>query len=135
RAGLVRTNATELGLASVAVVVADGRLPPLRAATFDRVLVDAPCSGLGVLRRRPDARWRVRPGDVAALTSVQRELLTASVHLVRPGGLLVYSVCTLTRGETVEIDDWLADVYADLQPPPVSVPDGWEPLGRGALAL
>ncbi len=74
--------------------------PPWRAGRFDRVLVDAPCSGLGVLRRRPDARWRVQPGDVARLAGLQRRLLAAAVPLVRPGGVLVYSVCTLTGEET-----------------------------------
>src|SRR5439155_893994 len=83
----------------VAAVVADGARPPLRSASFDHVLVDAPCSGLGALRRRPDARWRVRPGDIDALVAVQRSLLAAARTLVRPGGTLVYSVCTLTAAE------------------------------------
>ena len=90
-------TAARLDAGSVATVVADGTAPPLRAGSFDRVLVDAPCSGLGVLRRRPDARWRVQPGDVARLAGLQRRLLAAAVPLVRPGGVLVYSVCTLTR--------------------------------------
>jgi len=134
RAGLVRSNATGLGLGTVAAVVADGRLPPLRAGTFERVLVDAPCSGLGVLRRRPDARWRVRPGDVAALAGLQRELLTAAVDLVRMGGLLVYSVCTLTRDETIGIDEWLAGSHPELEPLPVPG-EVWQAHGRGALVL
>ncbi len=103
---------------------------------FAGVLVDAPCTGLGVLRRRPDARWRARPEDSERLAALQRRLLVAATPLVAPGGVLVYSVCTLTRAETVDIDDWLAE---DLQPgwgevvPPPGQP--WESLGRGALLL
>ena len=110
------------------------RRPPHRAGTFDRVLVDAPCSGLGVLRRRPDARWHVQPEDVDTLAALQRELLAEAVGLVRLGGTVVYAVCTLTRTETTDIDDWLASTRPDL----VAVdPPGepWEPAGRGARLL
>lgn len=135
RARMVAANADGLGLANLAVVVADGIEPPFRPSSFAGVLVDAPCSGLGVLRRRPDARWRVRPADVGRLASLQRRLLDASVLLVARGGVLVYSVCTLTRAETVEIDDWLhgelGGSWETLAPPGPP----WEPLGRGALLL
>lgn len=134
RAGLVAANARSLGLGNVAVVVADGTRPPLRPAAFDRVLVDAPCSGLGVLRRRPDARWRIQPADVDELAALQRQLLTAAVELVRPGGALVYSVCTLTLAETLAIDDWLQDAVPGWERLPL--PDGpWSALGRGARLL
>jgi 16S rRNA (cytosine967-C5)-methyltransferase len=106
RAALIAANAVRVG-AVLLTVVADGRRPPWPTSTFDRVLVDAPCSGLGVLRRRPDARWRVEPDDVAALAVLQRDLLTAAMPLVRPGGTLVYSVCTLTTAETTEVATWL----------------------------
>lgn len=86
----------------VMVAVADGARPPWRDGTFDRVLLDAPCSGLGALRRRADARWRVTPSDIADLVEVQRGLIAASAPLVRPGGTLVYSVCTLTAAESIE---------------------------------
>jgi 16S rRNA (cytosine967-C5)-methyltransferase len=118
----------------VATVVADGTAPPLRPGAADRVLVDAPCSGLGVLRRRPDARWRIRQEDLARLTVLQRRLLDAAAALVRPGGTLVYSVCTLTLAETAATDRWLADAHPDLLPlPPPG--DPWAPAGRGALLL
>jgi 16S rRNA (cytosine967-C5)-methyltransferase len=150
RARLVAGNAERLQLPNVAVVVADGTQPPFRAESFALALVDAPCSGLGVLRRRPDARWRARPEDVGRLAHLQRRLLSTAARLVAPGGVLVYSVCTLTRKETVDIDEWLAggdpggDSRADgaspLRPvgeweaaPPPGPP--WEPLGRGALLL
>src|SRR2546430_6972172 len=112
RAGLVGDNARRVGAKGVAPFVGDARRPPLRTA--DRVLVDAPCSGLGVLRRRPDARWRITADDVDELARLQREMLTAAAELVRPGGRLVYSVCTLTRAETEVIDEWLASRHPQL---------------------
>lgn len=135
RARLVRDTANRLGLGSVHAVAADARLLPVGAAArFDRVLVDAPCSGLGVLRRRPEARFRVQPSDVDDLGALQRELLRAAVPLVRPGGRLVYSVCTLTRAESVAIDEWMAGAFPHLvaEPPPGHP---WRPWGRGALLL
>jgi 16S rRNA (cytosine967-C5)-methyltransferase len=132
RARLVTANAR--GRAPLAVVVADGTAPPLRPGSFDRVLVDAPCSGLGVLRRRPDARWRVEPDAVDRLAAVQRGLVDAAIDLLRPGGHLVYSVCTLTEAEGPALDRWLAEAHPELEPegPP---PSPWEPVGRGARLL
>ncbi|HYA44080.1 MAG TPA: hypothetical protein VED59_00615, partial [Acidimicrobiales bacterium] len=91
-------------------------------------------SGLGVLRRRPDARWRVRSDDVARLAGLQRRLLEAASPLVKPSGLLAYSVCTLTKQETVAIDGWLGERLVGWEPAGSPAP-GWEPLGRGALIL
>ena len=102
RARLVVDNATRLGT-PVAVLVADGTAPPYRSASFDRVLLDAPCSGLGTLRRRADARWRIDAAAVERLVGLQRQLLGAALTLVRPGGTVVYSVCTLTTGEGPDI--------------------------------
>jgi len=134
RAGLVADNARRLRRAEVGTYVADGRRPPFREASFDRVLVDAPCSGLGVLRRRPDARWRVAPEDVDDLVHLQHDLLDAAARLVRPGGTLVYSVCTLTTAESAGVDDWLAERHPELVAEPA--PDApWRPLGRGAQLL
>jgi 16S rRNA (cytosine967-C5)-methyltransferase len=128
RLGLVVENAERLGAELAGVVAADGLAPPFRARSFDRVLLDAPCSGLGVLRRRPDARWRIKPADVEELAELQRRLLTRAATLVRPGGVLGYSVCTLTDAETVGVD--LPRLEA--LPPP---PHPWEPWGRGARLL
>ncbi|MEJ5255701.1 MAG: transcription antitermination factor NusB [Acidimicrobiales bacterium] len=134
RAGIVVGNADRLGLQNVAVAVADGLRPPFREASFDRILVDAPCSGLGTLRRRPDARWRVREHQVAQLAELASRLVEAAVPLLRPGGLLVYSVCTLTRAETIEVDEKIAASHPDLTPLPL--PEGpWSPHGRGGLLL
>jgi 16S rRNA (cytosine967-C5)-methyltransferase len=134
RADMMAANATRLGARQMVTVVADGLMPPWRPASFDRVVVDAPCSGLGVLRRRPDARWRVQPADVARLAELQRRLLAGALPLVRPGGLLVYSVCTLTGSETRGIDGWLARTAPDLIPVPPPGPP-WQPAGRGGLLL
>jgi 16S rRNA (cytosine967-C5)-methyltransferase len=96
-------------------VAADGRLPAWRDAAFDRVLVDAPCTGLGALRRRPEARWRRRPEDVAGLTRLQRELLARALDAVRPGGLVAYVTCSPHLAETrVPVDDVLRRGDADL---------------------
>ncbi len=134
RAAVVAANAKGLELPHLATLVADGRRPPFRASSFDRVLVDAPCSGLGVLRRRPDARWRGRPSDLPRLATLQRRLLDAAAPLVRPGGVLVFSVCTLTREETAGVDRWLASEHRELEPlPPPAAP--WMPAGRGGLLL
>lgn len=135
RSRLVAGNAARLGLADrVAAVTGDATQPPLRPRAFDRVLLDAPCSGLGVLRRRPDARWRVQPSDVDELAALQRRLLDAAVPLLRPGGTLVYSVCTLTRAETVDVTAWLERAHPELRPLPPPGPP-WEPLGPGARLL
>jgi 16S rRNA (cytosine967-C5)-methyltransferase len=135
RAGVVAANASRLGLADrIDVVAADGTAPPWRPGSFDRVLVDAPCSGLGTLRRRADLRWRVEPEAVDRLAALQRRLLAAAADLVRPGGTLVYSVCTLTADESTEVDDWLAGERPDVAPlDPPGAP--WRPWGRGAILL
>lgn len=102
RLGLVGDLCRRLGLANVEIVLGDARKPPPQVARggFDRVLVDAPCTGLGVIRRNPDARWRVKPDGAGRLARLQSEILARARTLVRPGGVLVYSVCTFTREET-----------------------------------
>lgn len=103
RAAALRANLLgRLRLENVDVVAGDGRTPPFRTP-FDRVLLDAPCSGLGVLRRRADARWRKQESVVAEMAALQRTLLRAAADLTRPGGVLVYSVCSLEAEETDEI--------------------------------
>jgi 16S rRNA (cytosine967-C5)-methyltransferase len=87
-----------------------------------------------VLRRRPDARWRIQPSDIPDLTTLQKGLLDAALALVKPNGVLVYSVCTLTLAESAGIDKWLADTRPDVTPlPPPPAP--WTPFGRGARLL
>ncbi|HEY3356894.1 MAG TPA: 16S rRNA (cytosine(967)-C(5))-methyltransferase RsmB, partial [Polyangia bacterium] len=92
--------ARRLGAAGIEPIAADLTAPGDRLApAYDRVLLDAPCTGLGVLRRHPELKWRREPGDIGRLADLQRRLLEALAGRVRPGGLLVYSVCTLTREE------------------------------------
>ena len=99
RARLVRQAAA----ATAQVVVADGAAPPWRPDTFDRVLADVPCTGLGALRRRPEARWRRQPADVAVLARLQRQLLDAAIDSTRPGGLVAYVTCSPHLAETVAV--------------------------------
>ncbi|HEY2812092.1 MAG TPA: transcription antitermination factor NusB [Acidimicrobiales bacterium] len=134
RASLVAKNARRRSLDNVQTVVADGRRPPFGPGTFDRVLVDAPCSGLGTLRRRADARWRIDEAGVERLVTLQRELIDAAVTLLRPGGVLVYSVCTLTASETLGVDAHLAHAHPTLVALD-SPGDPWRAWGRGALLL
>lgn len=107
RARLVARN---LGLSGggitpgvAAVVTADGTRPPLAPGSVDRVLVDAPCTGLGALRRRPEARWRRRPDDVLGLVLLQVQLLGAALDLVRPGGVVLYATCSPVLSETADV--------------------------------
>jgi len=102
RLGLVQRAARRLDLHNIECSERDAS-HSLRevagSARFDRVLVDAPCSGLGTLRRNPDARWRVRPGDPARLAEIQTAILHHAADVVKPGGTLVYSTCTLLPEE------------------------------------
>ena len=100
RAELVERNTRGL---EVSVLRVDGRESGLEPGSFDRVLVDAPCTGLGALRRRPEARWRRRPGDVPPLAKLQRELLAAAIKLTRPGGVVLYATCSPHLAETVGV--------------------------------
>lgn len=99
RAELVEQNTRGL---PVEVLRVDGRDPGLEPG-FDRVLVDAPCTGLGALRRRPEARWRRQPADVPELTKLQRELLASAIRLTRPGGVVLYATCSPHLAETVGV--------------------------------
>jgi 16S rRNA (cytosine967-C5)-methyltransferase len=101
RANSIRALAARLDLAgTIEVRCADSTaLDPAEVGTFDRVLLDAPCSGSGVLAARPDSRWKHTEEGLADLTSLQQRLLTRAAQLVRPGGTLVYSTCSILRAE------------------------------------
>ena len=86
-----------------AVLAADGRCPAWRAAAFDRVLVDVPCSGLGALRRRPEARWRKSESDLPALAELQGALLRSALAACRPGGVVAYVTCSPVQAETRDV--------------------------------
>lgn len=100
RAEMVEQNTRGL---AVEVLRVDGRDTSLPAGGFDRVLVDAPCTGLGALRRRPEARWRRTPADVPTLATLQRELLASAIALTRPGGVVLYATCSPHLVETVGV--------------------------------
>ncbi|HEY8416576.1 MAG TPA: 16S rRNA (cytosine(967)-C(5))-methyltransferase RsmB, partial [Limnochordales bacterium] len=100
---LVARAAHRLGLDIITVLAEDARALPGKLAPAERVLVDAPCTGLGVLRRRPDLRWRKHPQELAALAKLQGELLAAAAQLTQPGGVIVYSTCSTEPEETTAV--------------------------------
>jgi 16S rRNA (cytosine967-C5)-methyltransferase len=100
RAGELRANAERLGARIVEVRTQDAREPA--GGSFDRILLDAPCSDLGTLQSRPDARWRKSPAAIEELADLQGELLDAALRQLEPGGTLVYSICTISPREQVE---------------------------------
>jgi 16S rRNA (cytosine967-C5)-methyltransferase len=114
----LRDNARRLDAPGILGLVSDARHPALKPV--DAVLVDAPCTGTGTFRRHPDARWRLRISDLAVMAALQRSILHAAAEIVRPGGLLIYSTCSLEPEENdaqveaflAEHDDWR------LEPPP-----------------
>jgi 16S rRNA (cytosine967-C5)-methyltransferase len=97
------------GEADVEVLTADGTRPPWAPGSFDRVLLDAPCTGLGALRRRPEVRWRRTPDDVPPLVELQTALLASALSSVRPGGVVAYVTCSPHAAETVQVVDAVAD--------------------------
>lgn len=134
RVRLIVDNVGRTGAEGVLPVVGDGLEPPLRAGCAERVLVDAPCSGMGVMRRRADARWRIEPDEPERLSGIQRALVDSAAELLAPGGQLVYSVCTMTAIETVAVAEHVARNHPRLEP--VEPPgDPWTALGAGALLL
>ncbi|HMJ73172.1 MAG TPA: 16S rRNA (cytosine(967)-C(5))-methyltransferase RsmB [Solirubrobacterales bacterium] len=127
RAGEVAEQACRLGLRSVTVIEADAAATGM-ASGFDRVLVDPPCSDLGALASRPDARWRKSPRTIERLVELQRRILLRGLEALRPGGTLVYSTCTISRREGEEQIAALLSLAAAGEAPLVSVDD------LGALA-
>jgi 16S rRNA (cytosine967-C5)-methyltransferase len=84
----------------------------------DVVLVDAPCTGTGTLRRHPDGRWRIGPRDLVSLVGLQRELLLAAARIVRPGGLLIYATCSLEPEENEDQVEWFLALHEEFEPAP-----------------
>jgi 16S rRNA (cytosine967-C5)-methyltransferase len=105
RLGLVTENCRRLGVEIVSTLACEGtRLERcLRGSKFDRVLLDAPCSNTGVLRRRVDLRWRIREEEVKRLAALQTNLLVVAAELTKPGGVLVYSTCSLESEENERV--------------------------------
>jgi 16S rRNA (cytosine967-C5)-methyltransferase len=128
RAGLVRATLERLGLPGL-VLVQDARRPAVDGP-FDRILVDAPCSGIGSARRRPELLWRFPRDELSALARLQVAIVAGSAGLLRPGGRLVYSVCTFPRAETDAACDAIARHRPDLEPVELAGPDGPAPRVR-----
>ena len=128
RAELVRSGAERLGL-HPSVLAADATAPALRGV-FDRVLVDAPCSGMGASRPRPELLWRPRRDELSRLARLQVAIAVASADLLAPGGRLVYSVCTFPRAETEAACDAIVRHRPELEPALVEGPDGAAPRVR-----
>lgn len=107
---LINENCARLGIGMVEVAAGDARdLPAELHGRADFVLVDAPCSGLGVLRRRPDARWRKDPGELPALVQLQAQILEGASRCVKDGGVLLYSTCSIAREENLaQVEKFLA---------------------------
>jgi 16S rRNA (cytosine967-C5)-methyltransferase len=122
RVRLVREAADRLGVRA-ALLVQDAARPALREG-FDRILVDAPCSGIGAARRRPELLWRPQRRDLSRLARLQVQLAAGAASLLRPGGVLVYSVCTFPRAETDAACDALLGKVPALEPYPFTGPDG-----------
>ncbi len=133
RAKVMTTVAERYGH-DIPVIRSDALRPPFRARSADAVLVDAPCSGLGALGRRSDARWRITADDVSRLAVLQRNLVPAAAELVKGGGVLVYSVCTFTLAETTGVADRFAAEHPEFEPVEL-VGDHWRPLGTGGIVL
>jgi 16S rRNA (cytosine967-C5)-methyltransferase len=132
RLRLVESGAARLACRGIATRAWDLTRPPefLAPESFDRVLVDAPCSGLGVLRRNPEIRWRRTAKDVALMAGQQREILANVAPLVKPGGRLLYSVCTLTEEETDAVVQPFLAAHPDfaLEDPREITPPAWRAL-------
>jgi 16S rRNA (cytosine967-C5)-methyltransferase len=113
RAQQLRETARRLRAESVRVEVVDAALASPERGTFDRVLVDPPCSGLGTLQARADLRWRATPEAAAQMVEVQRAILAAGAEAVRPGGVLVYSTCTISPAESEHLIANFLESHAD----------------------
>jgi 16S rRNA (cytosine967-C5)-methyltransferase len=131
RVASLEAAVARLGMHSIHVAHGDGRTYAF-PMPFDRVLVDAPCSGLGVLGRRADARWRKGPEVLSEMPPIQLELLDAASHRVVPGGLLVYSVCSFEPEETDHVierflaihPEFTLESVAGVAPPSLVTPEG-----------
>jgi 16S rRNA (cytosine967-C5)-methyltransferase len=128
RAVLIRSSLTRLHVRAQ-VLLHDATRPAVRGP-FDRVLIDAPCTGIGSARRRPELLWRSRRAELSRLARLQVEIVASTADLLRPGGRLVYSVCTFPRAETDAACDAIARRRADLVPVETPGPDGDAPRHR-----
>jgi 16S rRNA (cytosine967-C5)-methyltransferase len=128
RAASLRRTIERMHVRCAAVEVADATVPA--AGRYDRVLVDPPCSGLGTLQSRPDLRWRTSPGRIAELALLQARILRAGAAATRPGGTLVYSVCTISRPESEDVVQRFLDEHREFVAEPAGAGDDGGPYLR-----
>lgn len=121
---LIQENADRLGLANIDAQVMDSRelSRKFKSESFDRILVDAPCSGLGVLRRKPDIKYTKNEQDVLSLSKVQLNILNESADLLKKGGILVYSTCTVDQDENFGVVHHFLEQHSDFEPQPLQLP-------------
>lgn len=142
RARTLRETVTRLGADGVTIVVHDFAAGPLPGSggRYDKVLVDAPCTGMGVIRRNPDAKWRFDPGDAGRMASLQLAILRNAWDCLRPGGLLAYCTCSPLREEDEEVvasflrESGAARQGREAAPGWTGPPDAWTPEGYVRLA-
>ncbi|WP_340085227.1 16S rRNA (cytosine(967)-C(5))-methyltransferase RsmB [Siminovitchia sp. FSL H7-0308] len=133
KAKLITEQANRLSLQNITVQILDSRKVNeiFPEKSFDRVLVDAPCSGLGVLRRKPDIKYAKTAADIYSLKTVQADILNATAKLVKIGGVLVYSTCTVDQEENVKVaENFLID-HPDFEPYPLQLPEAISALANG----
>jgi 16S rRNA (cytosine967-C5)-methyltransferase len=121
RLSVLRRRAGRAAMFNYRAAAWTGAGPPPFRTRCDGVLVDAPCSGVGTWQRNPDARWTTSVEDVRELAAVQAALLARAAQSVKPGGRLVYSVCTLTRSETSAVADVFGGAHPDFEPAPLAI--------------
>ena len=123
KVGLIRSGAQRLGLSCIQAAVRDAAKPSFSPEPIDVVFCDAPCSGLGILRRKPEIRYK-KPESLRGLPEIQRRILDASAKLVKEGGRLVYSTCTLNPAENGDVAEWFLETHPDFAPVPIQIPQG-----------
>lgn len=110
---LIKQNIRDFN--NVEIITGDSRLAPWNDKKFDRILIDAPCSGLGAIRRRSESRWRKEPADLKELTKNAKEIFNAAVYSIKPGGFIEYVVCSPIVEETDEFVSWAMETYSNLE--------------------
>jgi 16S rRNA (cytosine967-C5)-methyltransferase len=134
RLGRLLENRARLEATNILVAAGDACFPAVRE--MDAVLIDVPCTGTGTFRRHPDARWRLRISDVSVMAALQAAILRAAAKVVKPGGLLIYSTCSLELEENdAQVEEFLArNPDWELEPPPAGAVPA-ETLDRGFLRV
>jgi 16S rRNA (cytosine967-C5)-methyltransferase len=114
KVGLIEENIERCRVENMSVKVWDATQPDTTAAdTADLVIADLPCSGLGILHKKPDIKYQMTPAQAGELAALQRRILAQVQHFVKPGGRLLYSTCTVNPAENEENADWFADSFPD----------------------